>query len=44
MNTLDSFRSPNVVNKLTALIEKINATCDALISALEVDSKSVGNY
>ena len=31
-------------NKLSNLVEHINQTCDALLSALEVSSDAVGNY
>ncbi len=31
-------------NNITQLMEKITATCDALISALEVNAASVGQY
>lgn len=44
MNTLDSFQQRNVITKITALIDKVTATCDALVSALEIDSKTVATY
>ena len=34
----------NSSNNLTQLMEKITATCDALLVALEVNAQSVGNY
>ena len=30
--------------KLSNLMDKINETCDALISALEINAESVGQY
>ena len=42
MNSLDSV--PSSTNRITQLLEKINATCDALLSALEVNAQSVGTY
>ena len=38
MNTLNSLSSQSV-NRINILIDKINATCDALISALEINSE-----
>ena len=43
MNTLNSL-SPQSVNRINVLIDKINATCDALISALEINSEKVSSY
>jgi len=36
--------TPSSSNRITHLMEKINATCDALLSALEVNAQSVGTY
>jgi hypothetical protein len=43
MNTLNSLSSQSV-NRINILIDKINATCDALISALEINSEKVSSY
>jgi hypothetical protein len=43
MNTLNSLSSQSV-NRINVLIDKINATCDALISALEINSEKVSSY
>ena len=41
MESLNSIQSNE---KLSNLMDKINETCDALISALEVNAQSVGEY
>ena len=41
MESLNSIQSNE---KLSNLMDKINETCDALISALEVNAESVGSY
>ena len=41
MESLNSLQSNE---KLSNLLDKINETCDALISALEVNAQSVGEY
>ena len=41
MESLNSIQSNE---KLSNLIDKINETCNALISALEVNAQSVGEY
>jgi hypothetical protein len=33
-----------VSNKVSQLVEQLTQTCDALISALEVNAQAVGNY
>lgn len=43
MNNLNSLSSQSI-NKVNVLINKINATCDALISALAVNSEKVSSY
>lgn len=43
MNTLNSLSSSSI-NKINVLVDKINATCDALISALEINSEKVSSY
>ncbi|HRX63667.1 MAG TPA: hypothetical protein P5060_01030 [Candidatus Absconditabacterales bacterium] len=43
MNNLNSF-TPASINKINALVDKINATCDALISALDFNTESVSSY
>ena len=39
LDTLDSS-----ANKISHLVENINQTCDALLSALEVSTDAVGSY
>ena len=41
---MESTNSLKSNEKLTKLIEKITETCDALISALEINAESVGEY
>ncbi|GHV22026.1 hypothetical protein FACS1894176_05620 [Bacteroidia bacterium] len=42
---MENFNTSNAVStKVTQLVENIASTCDALISALEVNAQSVGNY
>lgn len=42
---MDTFNTQNTVStKVTQLVESIANTCDALISALEVNAQSVGSY
>ena len=41
---MESTNSLKSNEKLTNLIEKITETCDALISALEINAESVGEY
>jgi hypothetical protein len=36
--------SSNVSNNISQLMENINTTCNALLSALEVNAQSVGGY
>jgi hypothetical protein len=46
-NSLKPMESANSIQsneKLSNLMDKINETCDALISALEVNAQSVGEY
>jgi len=43
MNNLNSL-SPQSINRINVLIDKINSTCDALISALEINSEKVSTY
>lgn len=43
MNNLNSL-TPASINKINALVDKINATCDALISALDFNTESVSSY
>lgn len=43
MNSLNSL-TPESINKINALVDKINATCDALLSALEFNTESVSSY
>ncbi|MDR2541821.1 MAG: hypothetical protein LBD11_09090 [Candidatus Peribacteria bacterium] len=40
----NSISSNTVSTKVTQLVENIASTCDALISALEVNAQSVGSY
>ena len=41
---MESINSIQSSEKLSNLMDKINETCDALISALEVNAQSVGEY
>lgn len=41
---MESINSIQSNEKLSNLMDKINETCDALISALEVNAQSVGEY
>ena len=41
---MESSNSIQSNEKLSNLMDKINETCDALISALEVNAESVGSY
>ena len=41
---MESANSIQSNEKLSNLMDKINETCDALISALEVNAESVGSY
>ena len=42
---MEQFNTLNAsTNKLSHLVEQINQTCDALLSALEVSAGAVGNY
>lgn len=43
MNNLNSL-SPQSINRINVLVDKINATCDALISALEFNTENVSTY
>lgn len=43
-NSLNNFNARTSANKIIALVEKISATCDALVSALDITSDAVGNY
>ena len=44
INIMESVNSIQSNEKLSNLMDKINETCDALISALEVNAESVGAY
>jgi uncharacterized protein YaaR (DUF327 family) len=41
---MESVNSIKSNEKLSNLMDQINETCNALISALEVNAKSVGEY
>jgi hypothetical protein len=41
---MESANSIQSNEKLSNLMDKINETCNALISALEVNAESVGSY
>jgi hypothetical protein len=41
---MESINSIQSSEKLSQLMDKINETCNALISALEVNAQSVGEY
>ncbi len=43
-NGLNSMSLSKSVDTVNALIDKINSTCDALISALEMNTESVSSY
>ncbi len=43
MDSLNSL-TPESINKINVLVDKINATCDALMSALDFNTESVSNY
>lgn len=43
MNSLNSL-TPESINKINVLVDKINATCDALMSALDFNTESVSSY
>jgi len=42
-NSLNSIQSSSI-DRVNALIDKINSTCDALLSALEVNSNSASSF
>ncbi len=43
MNSLNSL-TPASINKINALVDRINATCDALLWALDFNTESVSTY
>ena len=43
MDSLNSL-TPESINKINVLVDKINATCDALLGALDVNTESVSSY
>lgn len=43
MNNLNSLSSDSI-NRVTALVDKINSTCDALLSALEFNTEQASGY
>lgn len=44
MNDLNSMSISKSVDTVNALIDKINSTCDALISALEINTETTSSY
>ena len=43
MNNLNSL-TPASINKINVLVDKINSTCDALLSALEFNTEQASGY